>query len=104
MKDLIQFNEQLENEIPELKPTQIGFSKAFSRLVFGTRINKGWTQAELAAKANIGVKTVHRIEGGSGGITDNTYEKVFAVLDLTDDIVGDYLKKKYEDSKVPVFG
>ncbi|MGX2962116.1 hypothetical protein JNUCC23_23235 (plasmid) [Peribacillus sp. JNUCC 23] len=32
--------------------------------------------------ANVAVKTIHRIEGGSGGITDKTYEKVLGALNI----------------------
>lgn len=52
------------------------------RIFFSYRIRGGFTQQQLADEAKVGVKTIHRIEGGSGGITDTTLEKVLRALDV----------------------
>lgn len=36
----------------------------------------------LFSRPKVSTKTIHRIEGGSGGITDTTYDKVFSVLEI----------------------
>ena len=82
MKDFIELDEELISEMPELSPTTDTMSEGFADIVFSYRVRKGLTQQQLADKARVGVKTIHRIEGGSGGITDTTYEKVLRALDV----------------------
>ena len=36
-----------------------------------TRMDQKLTQSQLAELAGVGVKTIHRIEGGNGGVTDS---------------------------------
>lgn len=60
---------------------------------------KGFNKYNL----NVGVKTIHRIEGGSGGITATTYEKVFRALDIDMVEVVRYLGEKEQQGKlIPV--
>ena len=51
------------------------------------------TQKELADQANVSPSTIHRIEGGGGGITDTTYFKVFDVLGVKDEQIVNFLVK-----------
>lgn len=96
MSDLFKLGMELLKEIPspELHEKFFGISGVHARLVFGTRMEKGYTQQHLADLAGVGVKTIHRIEGGSGGITDTTLNKVFAALEITHDEIGEAFKKK----------
>jgi transcriptional regulator with XRE-family HTH domain len=94
MADLVNLGNELINDIPELKPTFFSLSSALGELTFAARMEKRITQLELAKLAGVGVKTIHRIEGGSGGITDKTYDKVFAALELSGDTIAESIKKK----------
>lgn len=92
--DLVKLGNELVNDIPELKPTFFGLSSTLGTLTFAARMDKKITQKELAELANVGVKTIHRIEGGSGGVTDTTYQKVFAALEISNDEIAEAFKKK----------
>lgn len=94
MADLVNLGNQLINDVPELKPTFFSIPSVLGELTFAARMEKGITQQKLAEIARVGVKTIHRIEGGSGGITDKTYQKVFFALDLSADEIGEAFKKK----------
>lgn len=91
--DLVNLGNELVNDIPELKET-FGIHSVLGELTFAARMDKKITQKDLAELANVGVKTVHRIEGGSGGITDTTYQKVFAALEISNDDIAEAFKKK----------
>lgn len=92
--DLVKLGYQLVEEIPELHETFFSSSAILGKLVFATRVEQKLTQAQLAKLAGVGQKTIHRIEGGSGGVTDKTYDKVFNALRITQDDLGDAFKKK----------
>lgn len=94
MADLINLGNEIINDIPELKPTFFSIPSVMGELTFAARMDKKITQKELAELANVGVKTIHRIEGGSGGITDTTYQKVFTALGVSGDQIGEAFKKK----------
>lgn len=91
--DLVKLGHDLVKDIPELNNTFFSLSASFGKLVFATRMERKLTQSQLADLANEGVKTIHRIEGGSGGITDTTYEKVFHALKITNEDLEEVLKK-----------
>lgn len=93
--DLFKLGTELVKDIPspELHEKYFGISGVHARLVFGTRMEQGYTQQQLADLAGVGVKTIHRIEGGSGGITDTTLEKVFAALAVSYDDIAEAFKK-----------
>lgn len=95
MADLVNLGNELVNDIPELKPTFIGIPSVLGELTFASRMEKGITQKKLSELADVGVKTIHRIEGGSGGITDKTYEKVFGALELSNNDIAEAFKKKF---------
>ncbi|MGW6255151.1 MULTISPECIES: helix-turn-helix transcriptional regulator [Bacillati] len=82
MRDFNELDAELVSEMPALKPTSNTMSEGFADIIFSYRIRQGLTQQKLADLATVAVKTIHRIEGGSGGITDKTYEKVLKALDV----------------------
>lgn len=94
MADLINLGNEIINDIPELEPTFFSLPSVLGELTFTARMDKKITQKELAEIANVGVKTIHRIEGGSGGITDTTYQKVFTALGVSDEDLSEAFKKK----------
>ena len=94
MKDFNELDEELMSAMPQLRPTTDTISEVFADIVFSYRIRGGFTQQQLADEAKVGVKTIHRIEGGSGGITDTTLEKVLKALDVDMDDVIAYLTEK----------
>ena len=83
MADLVKLSAELVSKSPQLDFDVLGFSAALGKIVFAYRIREGLTQSQLAELAELGLKTIHRIEGGSSGITSTTYEKVFDVLKIT---------------------
>ena len=85
MKDFDELNIELESAIPTLANNTDTIAEAFSDIVFSYRVRQGLTQQQLANKAEVAVKTIHRIEGGSRDITDATYEKVFKALDINEE-------------------
>ncbi|WP_186306510.1 helix-turn-helix domain-containing protein [Siminovitchia fortis] len=96
MSDLFKLGTELLKEIPnpELQEKFFGIAGVHARLCFGARMEKGYTQQQLADLAGVGVTTIHRIEGGSGGITDKILEKVFNALEVSHDDIGEAFKKK----------
>jgi len=99
MKDLLKLGNELVEEIPALQPVFNGVGPALGELIFASRVEKGLTQAKLADLAGVSQKTVHRAEGGGGGVTDHTYDKIFSALDISNDDIGDAFKKKSTKSK-----
>jgi len=93
MKDFNELQKELINKIPSLNPTGDSTSKGFADIVFSYRIRQHLTQRQLADKSEVGVKTIHRIEGGSGGVTINTLEKVLNALGIDYKEALDYLKE-----------
>jgi DNA-binding XRE family transcriptional regulator len=81
--DLVHLGHQLVKDIPGLHPTFVSMSACLGKLVFASRMEKKLNQSELAKLANVSPETIHLIEGGSGGITDKTYGKVFAALEIS---------------------
>jgi transcriptional regulator with XRE-family HTH domain len=91
--NLVNLGRELIEDVPELHDTIFSFSAELGKLVFAARIDRKLTQNQLAKLANVSSKTIHRIEGGSGGVTDRTYEKVFKALKITGDDLAEALKK-----------
>lgn len=81
MKNLLNLDHTIE-EIPGVKDTFDGMGAMFGKVIFSHRVNKGYTQQELAKKANVGVKTIHRAEGGTSNIGIETYETIFKALSI----------------------
>lgn len=53
------------------------------KVIFTRRMEKGFTQSELAKKADVSLKTISKAEGGSGNLGIETYDKIFGALELT---------------------
>ena len=83
--DLVDHGYKVAKDIPGLRETFFSLSATFGKLVFATRVEQKLTQKELAEKAGVSPKTIHRIEGGGGGITDKTYDKVFRILGISNE-------------------
>lgn len=92
--DLLKLGDELQERHPELKPQGDALSEVFAELVFATRIRTGLSQKQLAERAKVGVSTIHRIEGGGGGITDAIYQKVFKALGIDFSTLAETFNKK----------
>lgn len=82
MADLVKLTNDLIKKSPQLDVDAFWYSALMGKIVFAYRMRAGLTQSELADLANVGVKTIYRIEGGSGSNT-NSLESVFNVLKIT---------------------
>jgi DNA-binding XRE family transcriptional regulator len=60
-----------DHQVPELGP---GLAM---RLV---RLQKGWTQSELAARAGVSAKTLKRLEGGRNQVKPHTHRRIVRAL------------------------
>lgn len=83
-QELIDFIDQTPkmNEFMESFPVQM------RNLIFDRRIQLGWTQNELVQQVkkvtghSITQTTISRIEGGTPGITSDTYDRVLQTLGM----------------------
>lgn len=66
----------------DLKESLEGLSPVYAKIIFARRMQYGYSQQELAKKANIGLKTISRAEGGFDNLSTETYDKIFHALDL----------------------
>jgi transcriptional regulator with XRE-family HTH domain len=82
MRDFNELDQELISRMPNITPTTDTMSEGFADIVFSYRIRSGLTQQQLADGADVAVKTIHRIEGGSGGVKIETYEKVLRTLNI----------------------
>lgn len=83
-KDLLDMTTSLLKEgHPDLKESLEGLSPIYAKIIFARRMQYGYTQEELANKANIGLKTISRAEGGVDNLSTVTYDKIFRSLDLS---------------------
>ncbi|SDN64283.1 helix-turn-helix domain-containing protein [Alkalicoccus daliensis] len=57
-----------------------------SRIVFRRRMELGLSQTALAEKAGVTQKTISRVEGGDPGIRTSTIEKVYAALEMKEEV------------------
>lgn len=89
MANLVKLGTELVKKAPQLEFDIFGYSALMGNIVFAYRMREGLTQSHLAELAGISPKTVHRIEGGSGNITNKTYESVFKVLKITSKELGE---------------
>lgn len=95
MANLVNLGHEIVENIPELKPTFSSIHSVFGELTFAARMEKKLTQKELAERTDVSVRTIQRMEGGSGGITDKTYEKVFTALEITNDDIADSFRSAH---------
>ncbi len=92
-RDLLD-NSKLTKIHPELEETFFGTSALLGDLIFAKRMDFGYTQQELAKKADVSLKTIARAEGGGGNLSIESYEKIFHVLDINlMEMIRDYLAK-----------
>jgi transcriptional regulator with XRE-family HTH domain len=91
MADLFKLGMELVKEIPspELHQKFLGIAGVHARLVFANRVHLGYTQQELANLANVGVTTIHRIEGGHGGVTQAKLQAVLDALEITNEDIAE---------------
>jgi transcriptional regulator with XRE-family HTH domain len=82
---------------PDLEEQFHGIAAKLARVVFRARNEKGWTQLELGKRAGVAKEIIYRVEGGSGGVSVECYEKVFHALgvkkDEIDEMLSDYKNK-----------
>ena len=86
MADLIKLGNSLvtsTSQTPQSDLDIFSLSASIGKVVFAFRIRKGLTQAELSTKADVGLKTIYRLEGGDQGIGTGTLEKVLYALEVT---------------------
>ena len=95
MANLLKLGHDIAKRNPSFKPAGNFLSQEYAKLVFVYRMNAGLTQKQLAEAADVSPSTIHRIEGGSGGITDIKYAAVFNVLNITTaDIANFFLERE----------
>lgn len=68
---------------PDLFDFFYGDAAKVGEMIFAKRMDLGWTQRELASKANIDFQTITLIEGGSVMLSENVYKKLYKVLAIT---------------------
>lgn len=94
MKDFAELRNDLLTRMPGLAPSGDQFSEGFADIVFSYRIRSGLTQQQLAEKSNVSIKSIQRIEGGSGGVSNITYKSVLRSLNIDYEEALDFIKKK----------
>jgi len=83
-KELMDFIDQT----PKINEFMGSFPVQMRNLIFDRRIQLGWTQNELAQQVkkvtgdSMTQTTISRIEGGTPGITSDTYDKVLQTLGM----------------------
>lgn len=76
------------DQTPKMNEFMESFPVQMRNLIFDRRIQLGWTQNELAQQVkkvtghSITQTTISRIEGGTPGITSDTYDKVLQTLGM----------------------
>jgi ribosome-binding protein aMBF1 (putative translation factor) len=70
------------NELPEVKEYLQSFPVIIGDLVLARRLQLGWTQKELAEKAETNQARISQIEAGAEGVKVGTLGKVFGALGL----------------------
>lgn len=68
---------------PDLRKSLEGLSPVYAKIIFFRRVQYGYSQQELADKADVGLKTISRAEGGFDNLSTETYDKIFRALDLS---------------------
>ncbi|MBH8605581.1 helix-turn-helix domain-containing protein [Thermoactinomyces sp. CICC 10522] len=81
---------ELLESVPGVKEAVYSFSRMMGRAIFARRIELGLTQKELAQRVQeetgqpMHQSVISRIEGGSTGITSETYDRILRVLGMKD--------------------
>lgn len=82
MTDLVKLGHELVQDLPDGKRNFFSMESMMGEIVFGFRMQAGLTQEKLAKKAGVGLKTIHRVEGGSLSVSTDTYNKIFRALNV----------------------
>jgi len=70
------------NKIPAVKDYLESLPVVIGDLVLHHRMNRGWTQQQLAAEAKTNQATISKIEAGNGGTKMDTVGKVLRALEI----------------------
>lgn len=90
----------LQEGHPELKESLEGLLRVFAKIIFARRLQCGYSQQELADKADVGLQIISRSEGGFDNLSIETYDKIFRALDLSvRDFAGAIIQLKASDNK-----
>ncbi|MGV2623277.1 UNVERIFIED_CONTAM: helix-turn-helix transcriptional regulator [Halobacillus marinus] len=76
-----------------------GIGATFGKIIFSHRMSFDLTQKQLAERAGVGVKTIHRAEGGSDNLGVQTYEKIFEALGIQKRDYADVFKEAIANPK-----
>jgi Predicted transcriptional regulators len=80
MKDLVKLGHQLVRDLPDGNKNFFSLESAMGELIFALRMKNDLTQSDLARKAEVGLKTIIRVEGGSLPVSSSTYTKILRAL------------------------
>ncbi|MCM3702084.1 helix-turn-helix domain-containing protein [Paenibacillus macerans] len=81
-QDFVEFMEEA-NQIPEVKEYLTSFSVVIGDLVMARRLQLGWTQKQLAERADTTQARISQIEAAHEGVKMGTINKVFKALGLS---------------------
>lgn len=97
MNNLEDFRKRLVSKNEFAKEVLNSKEYEISRIIFKRRMELGFTQQELARKANVTQKTISRIEGADKGVRESTLSKIFDALNIDVDSVPINQIKKTKD-------
>lgn len=81
---------------PHLYDSFYGELALLRKLIFAKRMEKGWTQQELASKAKVELETIARIESGVE-LEKELYDKIFSELSLDEMEINDWIQIKLKE-------
>lgn len=81
---------------PHLYDTFHGELALLRKLVFAKRMEKGWTQQELASKAKVDLETITRIESGVK-LEKELYDKIICELSLDELEINEWVQIKLKE-------
>lgn len=88
-RDLLKMTSSIiDNNFPELKEAREGLTPVYGQIIFACRVEKGYSQEQLAELANVDSEIIYRIEGGYDSLPTSTYDKVFRALGLSTKDIG----------------
>lgn len=76
---------------PEVEDQLHGLGAVYGKIIFAARMEQGLTQKVLAEKAQVGVKTITRAEGGFENLGIVTYNNLFRALNLSTTTVAELM-------------
>ena len=81
-RDLLNKSRLLETH-PDLHDNFYGLAATYSKVIFSRRMELGYTQKDLAYKADLDPGIIAKAEGGSENLGTEKYSKVFSALQLS---------------------